>query len=214
MTTAGYLTTVKVTGTSTAFTGAATTSLGSNRYQITDTTKRILDPAAGITVRDGVTVLAATAYSVNYLFGIVTLNAAPAGAVTVDGSYLPTLAVAEARSCSVNPTRAELDSGIFGEDYSKFELGKKTADGSLEQLQLFDVDFGGGVTWQTLQNGSTPKLLEVGLGGSRFFRAWVLLPGLSAEAPADGLVTGTVNFKSVVQYAAGRSERVSFGFGA
>lgn len=220
---AGHATTLKIGGVSTAFTGEATTTLSATGSgfaalrQITNTVRRILDPNAGITVRDGVTVLAASAYAVDYLFGIIKLNAVPAGAITVDGSYLPTLTVGQGRSCSINMSRAELDAGVFGEAFTKFEPGKKSADGSIERLELFDEDLdpgAGTTTLQALQDAGTATLLEVGLGGGRFFRAWVRLPGLNAESSAEDLVRGTTTWKSVVVQASGRDERVGFGLGA
>ena len=50
---AGYATVLEVGGTSTAFTGEATTNTTGNTYQITNSAKRVLDPAAAVTVKDG-----------------------------------------------------------------------------------------------------------------------------------------------------------------
>ena len=217
MATAGYNTTLKLSGTVTAFNDAATTSLGSNRYQVTDATKRIIEPGSNVTVKDGVTTLASTAFSVDFLFGIVTLNSPPGGAVTVSSNYMPMLTIGEGRSATINQSRAELDSSVFTEDYTTLILGKKSASGDLERLALFldDLDPGvGTTTFQSAQDNSTPKLLEVLLTSTVVWRGWVYFPGLSGESSQDGLVTGRISWKSIIRYNPFFKVNTSFGIGA
>jgi len=81
---AGYNASVFVSGTSTATTGEATTNTSGDIYQITDTDKQIMDPDVTPVVYDGVSVISASTYTINYLEGTISLGSTPAGAVTVD----------------------------------------------------------------------------------------------------------------------------------
>jgi len=225
MAVAGYLCTVKLSGTSTAYTAEGATLVSGTTYRINTAAKRVLDPAAAITVKDAGTPLAADAFTVDYLFGTVTLDSAPGGAVTVDASYFPLWAVAEGNAVSISCARDELESTIYGNTAHEFTLGLGSASGDIKSfdVQTTDLDTGGGTTLkvQDVFNGSGPSnganaLLEVYLGSAAalsYFRSWVVLPGLDLEAQVAGLVGATVKWRSTTLEAASRDERVSFGFG-
>jgi hypothetical protein len=77
-------TTVKIGGTPTSFSNEACTKVTANTvYQITDATKRVLDPNTALTVevdadggwRRGVRDRSASTYTVDYMFGKVTFTA-------------------------------------------------------------------------------------------------------------------------------------------
>lgn len=87
--TAAYNATLKREGTSTEFTDEDMEQVGSsNTYKIVDANKNYWDFTDTVEVYDGGTLVDADDYTVNYLFGEVTFDAAPSGAVTVDGSYI------------------------------------------------------------------------------------------------------------------------------
>jgi hypothetical protein len=212
---AGYAVSVKLTGTSTAMTDAATTALSATRYQVTDSTKRVLDPAVAVTVEVDGAPATATDYTLDYLFGIVTFGVDPDGVVTVTANYLPLLTVALARSVSVSMSRVELDDSQLGSGEKSLKLGKKQAEAELQQLELLDADLDAGgatVTWDALHDAATPKLLEVDLS-ARKWRGWVVLSGLEQAASADELATATIRAKGSARAALGRSEVVSHAFG-
>lgn len=215
---AGYAVTLKVSGDAVAMTAEATTDVYSDgtTFQITAPLKRVLDPDTQPDVFvDGEPI--AFAGGIDYLFGVLYfLTPLTEGSVvTVTGAYLPLLSVGEARSASLNLSRAELDTSVNGTAYTLMVTGQKSGEGSLGTLRLTEdtVDVAEDLeTWDVLHDNATPKLLEVGLG-TRLWRGWVRFPGLQAEAPHDGVVSTTVNFKTVTRNAAGRSEVVSYGFG-
>lgn len=214
---AGLNVSVKVSGTAVAFTGAATSNVSGNIYRLDDAAKRILDPSAAITVKDGGVAVAAANYTVDYLFGTVTLSAPPGGAVTVDGSYLPVHTAADAREFQVSMSREELEKTVFGDTVRKYDLGLKSAEGSVGGLDLGDTDLdSGGDTLKVsdvLGNG-TPVLVEAYLGSSnKYWRGWVLFSGLDLSSAFEGLAESTIKFRASARQASGRSELVGFGLG-
>lgn len=199
----GFQTTIKVSGTPTAFTGAATTalaadSLGRARRQITTAANRILDPNSAVTVKDNaVAVSAANIAGIDYTTGIVTFVGGYTfvGAITVDGSYLPLLTVAEGRSYSIKRSRTRLDTTTFEHAAStkahRTSLGRLIADVDLELLDADDTDLDAGagtVVLQTLMDQATPKLLEIQLATGWYFRCWVLFPSIEKTSEEDGLM--------------------------
>lgn len=86
---AAYRTQIKLGGTPTAFTDTATTALSSVKFQITDTTKRVLDRDTLPTVKDSAVAVDSSLYTLDYLFGVITFTTAPSSDVTVSGNYLP-----------------------------------------------------------------------------------------------------------------------------
>lgn len=98
---AAYNTSVKIGGTPTEFTGAATTDLGGNVFKIAEATKSVWSRGTTPTVYVDGAEVADTTYTVDYLFGEISFENPPAGAVTVDGQYMPTLDVGGANTYSV-----------------------------------------------------------------------------------------------------------------
>ncbi len=198
MATAGFNTTLKVGGTSTAFTGEATTNTTGNIYQITNTAKRVLDPTVAIVVYDGVTPVVPTA--IDYLFGKVTLPAPPAGLVTIDGSYIPLLSVVQGKMASVDTTIDALDASVFGSRDRVFVAGLRTATAEIETLDTLatDLDSGGGTwTWNGKANG-TAILVQVDWEGTgaNLTRFWSFLTATSVQSAVDQLVAGNLSLQS------------------
>jgi hypothetical protein len=213
--TAAYSTVVKVSGVPAAVTNEATTSLGGGVYQVTNTARRIWDPTATITIKDGGVTVSSALWSFDYLFGKVTFSGySPSGAITVDGSYLPTLPVAECTNLSVKVMRTVLDSTSYDSGGVKGKvLGLKDASGSVDLLAFLLTDLDGVTAgsqafFDFLLN-ATPKLLEFSFGASTTrFRAWVLLESLEQSAGVDDLVKGSFAFVSAPRLAG-----AAFGFG-
>lgn len=118
----GYKVRLRKSGDSTAMSAEATTSLGSNRYQITSAARRCVNPDVSWSVRDGSTTLAYSGIvTVQWEFGIFTLASAPGGAVTVNGAYLPLTTtsedVAEGREFTLSEMDDLTDSTVFGMAY-------------------------------------------------------------------------------------------------
>lgn len=222
---ATYTSVVKLSGTTTAFTNEATTAVSAGTvYQITNTSKRIVDPDVAITVKDGGVTVAATLYTFDYLFGIVTFSGySAAGAVTVDGSYLPTHTVTDARMSSVSMQVGLVDSTSYdsasaSSGSKRFTPTLKTASGEVEILDILqtDLDAGAGsVVIETLADGRTPVLLEQALGSSgKYFRAWVLFEGLDRALSVEDLANKKVKWRATAKVGSGQTEGASFGIGS
>lgn len=221
MANAAFTCVLKINGASTAFSGEATTNTSGNTYQITDSTKRVLDPAAAITVYDGGVPVAAADVTVDFLFGKVTLSAPPGGAVTVDGSYLPLLSFAEVRGFEFAASGNMLDTTTMASTTSVYtrSLGLKDYSGSITSLDPLttDIDAGGGtVTPDGYFTAGTAHVLDVDFPAGDNLRAWILIQDYKVGATWDSLVEATLNWVGVGQTAtsgAGTNETASFGFG-
>src|SRR5688500_17472698 len=124
MTVAAYPTTIKAGGAAVAFTEEATTEVTANTvFQITDTSKRIIDPATTLLVEydeDGggagaYEEASHDEYSVDYLFGTVTFHSALGASATVrvTGAYIPTTAIAQAKEFTLTTAADVLDKTPF-----------------------------------------------------------------------------------------------------
>lgn len=215
---AAFSTTVKIPGTSTAVVDEACTANTTTEFQITNTAKRVLDPTVAVTVKANGVTQAASAYTLDPLFGKVTFGSPPTAPVTISANYLPMLTVAEAKEVSVSVSADMGDATTFDSSGSKQRLATlKDFSGSLGVLSsLFaDHDPGAGTQQFTaLFDGATPVLIEVRPGGSgNYFRGWAVLEKLEMKAAVAGLVEGTINFQGAARAIAGETEGVSFGWG-
>lgn len=205
--TAAFNAQVRFTGAAVSFTAEATTSLGSSRWQITNTAKRIVDPSVAVTVKDTGVAVAANLWTFDYLFGIVTfVGYTPTGAVTVDGSYLPNTATpTECKAVEINAKADLTDVSVFEAGYHQKLITLLDLDGSLDRLvlPLDDLD---GVTAGTQsikswQDAGTPKVLDVLFAPGQRFRAWVRFGAHKVMAKVDGVVETNISFTGSPQAA-------------
>lgn len=137
---AGYVAKILKSGTATAFTDEAMSLVSGTTYKITDGTKGIWDRTSAVTVKDGTTELTeSTDYTVDYLFGTVTLTNAPAGTVTVSAKYLPMTQVAKANGFTLTQNANANDNSVYetaqaNNGYQTFEYGLKTVSLSLQGI--------------------------------------------------------------------------------
>jgi hypothetical protein len=214
--TPGYVATVRISGTSTSFTGEATTDVGGTHttYQITDTTKRVLDPGTTPTVKADGVALSAALYTLNYLWGKVTfLSARGSGEViTVDGNYLPTYAAATAKEFANDYGGDLLDTTKFSSNGEKErEYGLHDVSGSLSVIEdlLTDHDSTGGTRkLATVLTGNALVVLETSPDGTNKFRGFVKFDKASVKAALTDMVQGSVSWK-LAQYPG----KQSFAFG-
>src|SRR3990167_5325366 len=108
---AGYAATVKVGGTPTTVSGGATTLVSGKTYQINDTAKRIISYANAVVVKDNAVDHTADLLNIDYLNGKVTFTSSytVTGPVTIDYYYIPSAAIAKARSFNLTQQMAEID---------------------------------------------------------------------------------------------------------
>ncbi len=202
----GHSSSLKVSGAAVAVTGEATTALVAGvTYQITNTAKRIVDPNTAIVVNDGGVPVAATGYSFNYLFGKVTFVAPPAGAVTIDCSYLPVAAIAEVREFKLAGNAGLVDSTSFDSAGARSKIATlldSSGDFSMLSLPLDDIDpvTGGVQTLHTTMTTGAAKLLQIILG-AYYIRAWVKLSDIEVTGTVGDLVQSTASFEGAPQAA-------------
>lgn len=214
-------TTVKVGGTTTTLTNEATTKLVSNTvYQITDPTKRILDPDFALNVEvdpDGggaspYATVGVSTYTVDYMFGKITFasDQGASATVRVSGKYIPTLAVAEGTDFELEDSADLLEITAFGDTARKRVTALQEVSGSFTVLAILqtDLDPGAGTTkLRTAMRTGTKVLLEYRPGGGvDYFRSWVLLEDGSEKASVDARFEGTLKFKSTTPFTVGEAE--------
>lgn len=209
MSTPNHTSVIRGPGTSTAFTNEPTTKLTANTvYQLNTDGRRLLDPAVAVVVEvdadgagaGGYVVAAASTYSIDYQFGIITF-AADQGAsavVRVSGNYLPVIDLVGVTDWTYTAARTVLDDTAVNNSAGarSKKLGLKDLSGSLtlNELMSYDHDPGAGsLVLQSYLDNATPLLLEVATGGKRF-RAWVLLESAETGGGIDDLIGSTVNF--------------------
>lgn len=218
----GYRTAVKMSGTAVTLTSEATTSVSASVYQITDTAKRILDPATAVQVVDNGSPLADADVVVDYLFGKVTkASGSFTGPVTISGAYLPVYTVAECRAVSFEVGLKEMERSVFGAAYEQYAMGRQSFKADVDSFDSLvtdvDTDTGGTQSIESWFTGKTAKLLEVTLNPDtpKYLRAWVLLSTLGFEANGEELQKGKFTLIGCAQNGAGdgASERAFCGFG-
>jgi hypothetical protein len=206
---------LKISGAPVGTTAEAMALLGGSQYQVTNTAKRVIDPATAITIKDGGVTVSSALYSFDYLFGIVTFSGySPTGSVTLDGSYIPVASIGQCRTVELSMMADLVDVSIFENQAKQKQATLVDFEGSLERLSL-PVDDLDGVTAGTQSidgwmKAGTPRLLDVLFAAGARFRGWILFAGYEVQAQVDGIVTVNVKFKGSARGVAGSS----FNWGA
>lgn len=142
MAVAGKKALIKVGGTPTTMTDEATTETVTGlEYQITATTKQILDRATAVVVKaDDVEVT--SGYTVDLLSGTVIFDSDQGSAViTVSGKYIPVSTAAECKEYKLTINSDTIDVTKFQDDWIGKIQGLKSAEGSLSRWLTTDTYF-------------------------------------------------------------------------
>lgn len=180
----------------------ATTSLGGNAYQITNTARQCVNPDAAWHLLDsGTTTIAYTSITtVAFEFGIFSLAAAPSGAVTVGtGAYLPLTTssedVAEGVQFSASHSRDLYDITVFGQSVRSRLAGLKDVEISLQVISspsaysaLYAAYASGGLVCVEIDPDGAS-------GSGAVLRAFTTLESVERSASVDGRVESTLMFK-------------------
>lgn len=147
------------TGASTVMTTEACGGSGSV-YQITNTAKRVIDPEAAVSVYANGVLQAATTYTLDHLYGIITFTGTPTAPITVTAAYLPLLELDATVKASLALDRDEIDTTVFkAGEYRTRILGIKSAELSLTVLAAPNNDYDPGAGTLKLETAfSTPQL--------------------------------------------------------
>ena len=202
---AGYVATIKKSGTSTAMTGEAMTLVSGKTYQISTASKEVWDRTATFTVYDGVTDVTAQVESYDYLFGKVTFLSSytVVGSITVDGSYLPTTAYGTGQSFTLTQNANAIDTTDY--DTAQANGGFMTYTNGLRTVKL-DISgfFNTSNGFKTLLAARSEIIIEInpdGAGNSLcrgFFKP--MTTGQSGDVGAQE--NETVSFELSVPYSA------------
>jgi predicted secreted protein len=138
---AGYLEVISKSGTATAMTDEACSLVSGKIYRITAATKRVLDPATAVVVKDNaVAVNASNILRIDLLDGVVefTSGYTVVGAITISGKYLPMSQIAKGRSFTLTQTAEPID-------ITDFETAQANSGKSVFQagLRTFSLDVSG-----------------------------------------------------------------------
>lgn len=201
---AGYLATVKRSGTPTAFSSEAMALDGStvsNRYQISDAVKEIWDRDVVPNFRGGPSSAASTIGEANivardYLFGKVTFGTTVPVPVVVDGSFMPMQTIAGANDYTLEMSADILDNTDFD------STGQRS-----KQIGLLDVSLT--VTrWEPVVidnfffnalNSQAPLVAEVQPGGAAssgpIARGWFVPETDNRSADVASLESGDISLQ-------------------
>lgn len=195
---AGYNADLFVTGEALGMVGESLSDSGDGvTYEVVSGSRDIWDWTSTLTVKVGGSAVSASTYEVNYLFGTVVFDSSPAGAVTVDGQYLPKYQFAQAREVSYNDTTADLDSTVFKDTHIQRTPGLQDIEGSVEALQLLDTAIGAGEsTLNEILHGRDFIVFSYSPDADASFtrRAIIMFTSQSLSTPVDDLSTSTCSF--------------------
>ncbi len=206
--TAGYLTTVKRGGTPTALADEPMTEIGgspNDTFQVTDTTRRILDRTVVPTFEDtGVSpqdIPVSDVLTIDYLFGIVTFVTGKIGPVVVKtGNFIPLQFIAGAHSYNLNQAGDVLDDTTF--EKAEANNGKRT-----RILGIRDVSLSVDRWWEATTfffdalNNRTPILIQVapginsGQAGLEVARGWYVPEAENHDGDVSSLESANTSFQ-------------------
>lgn len=194
---AGRKALIKVSGAAVAFTDAATTANGARtEYQITDTSKRVWDPTAPITVErspDGTTWTTVTSgFTLDRLNGKVLFSVAQASGtlIRVDGSYLPMTTAGEAYEFTYTLEADNQDFSAFQDEWVKRQQGQKDASASLSKWHIDQ-------TFKDKLESGAQLVLEFYVDSSVGIdlKMWAICASDEISASADGLIEESIEFE-------------------
>ena len=196
----GYLTTVKLGGTPVALSAEPMTNTSGNIFQITDTTRRVLDRNVVPTFEDEgespQDIPAADVLSISYIFGTVTFATSKTGPVVVKtGNYVPLTDIAGAHSYNLNHGGDVLDSTEFGlannNGMRQRVLGLRDVSLSVDRW-----DQVGSQTFFDALNNRTPLFIEVKPGdGGQVARGWFVAEAENHGGDISALEAGDLTFQ-------------------
>lgn len=108
---AGYIVSIKKSGTPVVMTGEAMSLVSGKTYRPTNAAHRLFDLDTAIVVKDNAVDHTADVESIDYMSGLVTFDAGytVTGPVTMDGAYLPSTEVAGSKSFTLTQTAETVD---------------------------------------------------------------------------------------------------------
>jgi hypothetical protein len=214
MSTAGYKASVFLAGTPAAVVAAACTGLTSTVFQITNEARRVIDPDATILVYANGVLQAASAYTLNYLFGKITFAVAPTAPVTISYSYVPLSEACSIRGFEIRHERVVLDVTTFCTAEADGGLRRKKMGLAERSVSLDSVDTSGDTSrgnWiaELDQTDDVPVVVAIKPDRNhvREFRYRGFVSGIDDMAEVEGLATSSINYTASDYKRAGNYSR-------
>lgn len=201
---AGFSGAVRIGGTPVSSSGEATTNIDGGaykQYQVTEPTHRISWVPSGLTVKKNGTPVAASAYTYDPLFGVVSFASAllNTDVVTVDLYYVPTTAIAYGKEVSVKESADMLDVTSFDSGGAKDRIaGLKSATVTLNQVVPTSDEFTEDTSLDVLFDGRALLLVEWQPDANQhaLFRMFALLDSVTSKAAVAAIVEGEAELQS------------------
>ncbi len=208
--TAGHLATISVTGASTTMTAEATSNTAGFSYQITNTAKRIVDPAVAIVIKHNSGVTWPTNFTFDYLNGIVTLDGAPTGAVTIDGAYLPARQIAQAYELDVSLAANLAESSLLGTTFIGRTRALSDITGSMSCYDAGLTEYTDVQLYDLISSGTT-KVVDIQWnGGTNYLRFFAMFESVDPSASVDGVQSLSASFSANAQTALTTGQEVDY----
>ena len=210
MGTAAFATQIFIVGAPVAFNAEPTTPLGDLRYQITDETRRLIEPGEPIAAFDDVGNPLAIS-SIDFANGVIMLNDDPGTAVEIDGSFVTRSLLGGSKSYSYELTGDLLETTSF--DQTSTNGGFRTRCYGLNDVTVsidrYD-DLGRLFTKSKLDR--TIVFIEVRPGGSSgdALKGWFVVESDSLSGELSGLEEESINFMPANIGAGNEGTAVSF----
>ena len=199
---AGYVAQIKLSGAAVAMTAEPCGLVGGNVFQITDASRRIVDPATAVVVKENgaPTTLAPT---IDYLFGVITFPSAPTAPITIDGAFIPTYSVAECRGIAIGVSADLGDVSVFETSAKKKLALLHDVSGSIDRLLLplddIDTVTGGTQSLDAWMIAGEWRVLDVLFAAGVRLRAFVIFGSYDVNASVEGLVEVSVAYEGAAQ---------------
>ncbi len=171
----------------------------------------VFDPRASITVKVAGAAVPASDYSVEFLGGLVTFNAAPGAAVTISCTRLKLFTVGQCSQFSFNTARAMLDVSAIGDDFTKRHAGLADSTGTLSRFFEIDEDLDtGGGTFAVWDDVGAPGIITVvsvwvDAAEDKVMRAWALFEQEEVSAEVASMQTAALTWQGTVPEGATKS---------
>lgn len=196
--TAGFNTTLEVTGATTSMSSESMNDTGDGvTFRIDDSAKNVWDWTKSFSFSDGNNnTLSASNYTIDYLVGVVVFDSAPTTPVTLDsGNYLPKYTLGRAYTTSLELSNEELDETTFGDAAMRRKAGLDDVswDFSTYEVEELPIDGSGGseATLEEILTGSSSTdrtvVLSVDINSNTQIRSAIQFESESVDTPVDGL---------------------------
>ena len=181
----GFNCSIKVQSSAVTMTAEATTTSDNITYQISDSSKRIIDLNTPVSISGAGT----DPYVINYLTGEVVFKTADTRTIAVTGKYVSPIEVVSAKEYNVTFTGEALDQTEFGTRFKEFVQGLISGTASLSRYFVADD------TFIDMLLNSEYKIFEFYVNDTEKVSAFALITNDAITTNTGGLVEESINLQ-------------------